>query len=145
MNQIIYNWSWKRANKKHFLVLTKDGKKIASVRDYLFTPQCSCGPDHNCYGPTREELEDHYGPGYHAYVGGKKIGQFLTSTEAKIAVEKYLNISTKKQKKNQPKLSYTKGGSVYGAKIRRYIHQNGMSLAIKEFGFREVEKHWEKP
>jgi len=141
MNQITYEWFWKRANKKHFLVLTKDGKKIASVRDYLFTPQCDCGPDHNCYGPTRTELEYHHGPGYHAYIGGKKIGQFLTSTEAKIAVEQYLNISTKKRKTIQPEISYTKG-SGSGTKIRKYIERNGICVAIKKFGIQEVKKYW---
>lgn len=121
MSKSVYDWSWKRANKKHFLVLTKDENRIATVRDKLYAPQCSCCcPEYNCCGPTRQELEIRHGFCYHAYIGGKKIGQYKTSTEAKIAVEQYLNISTKKQKIVQPKLSYVRGGSSSYEQILKY-------------------------
>jgi len=87
-----YAWKWKRnAHRKHSLILNKDGKKIGAIR-------CYGGPaPWDCY----EEEESWY----KAYSGGKLVGSFPTMTEAKIAVETNLQVSTKKSKKPpQPEL-----------------------------------------
>lgn len=87
---MIYEWKWKRANKKTFLELLRDGRKIGSVS----LKEQYAAPD------ADEMWEDVYV----AYKGGGNIGDYATMTEAKIAVEKSLGVSTKKSKKKpEPK------------------------------------------
>jgi hypothetical protein len=84
-----YEWKWKRAAKrKTFLELLRDGKKIGSVslKEQLADAD----------GRTREDMWEDV---YVAYKGGGNIGDYATMTEAKIAVEKALGVSTKKSKK----------------------------------------------
>ena len=65
---------------------------------------CGCWPDYNCYGLSYDELEAK-GPNFIAYVGGRKLdGRFESMTEAKIAVERELGVSTMKQKVIQPEV-----------------------------------------
>ena len=75
-----YEWKWKRANGKHFLELLKDGKKIGHTQQ-IWLP-CVCG----AYPCQCFQFE--------AYKGGGKIGAFPAMTDAKIAVEQALGVST---------------------------------------------------
>ena len=85
------DWKWKRkAKRSSALILYKDGKKIGCVAlynteaDNPWTDDGEYSPWDNCYV---------------AYKGGERIGAFDTMTEAKIAVETALGVSTKKSKK----------------------------------------------
>lgn len=90
-------WKWHRRKQKSALVLYKDGKKIGcvSLKETLVVhPYTDAGE----YNPWMDF--------YVAYKGGGRIGEFDTMTEAKIAVETALGVSTKKSKKKpEPKLS----------------------------------------
>lgn len=94
-----YDWKWNRANNKSVLVLYKygkdctAGKKIGSIRA-CYPTHCSCGCGELAPG------EESY-PHFTGYVGGHLVGKFMTLVEAKIAVEKVLDISTKKPKKKK--------------------------------------------
>jgi hypothetical protein len=79
-------WKWHRKKNKSTLVLFKDGKKIGSV-----VLRENAVPDNNA--------ECGWNDLYVAYNGGGRIGSFTTMTEAKIAVETALGVSTKKSKK----------------------------------------------
>ena len=100
-----YEWKWQRNKGKHFLVLLKDGKKIGTAKQlwgWNMMQICSCWPDYNCYGLNYDELEEK-GPNFIAYVGGKQLaGRFDSMTDAKIAVEQALGVSTKKEKRMEP-------------------------------------------
>ena len=80
-----FEWKWKRtAKRSSTLILYQDGKKIGSV---AMKSERSMADD---------SLWDDV---YVAYKGGGRIGAFHTMTEAKIAVETALGVSTMKSKK----------------------------------------------
>ena len=88
MQMTEYLWKWNRANKKSFLVLYKDGKKIGTVR--------------LSEGDVMDEDGDWVkDTSVKAYAGGKFLGEFPNTVAGKIAVEKELGVSTKKQKKKK--------------------------------------------
>lgn len=81
--QVVYDWTRTNVRGKRFLQLSRNGKKIGTVK-------------------TMGDWEE--GWSYRAYAGGKQLGFFDTMTAAKIAVEQHLNVSSKKEKrKPQPK------------------------------------------
>jgi hypothetical protein len=99
MSEPKFSWKWKRGHGNAYVVLTKDGKKIGSVKNEWMVPQCSCGPDYNCYGIPESEIPYER---VAAYVGGKLIGKFPTVIDAKEAVETALGITTELKKTPQP-------------------------------------------
>jgi hypothetical protein len=117
MTTPVYEWKWKRAKGKFFLELLRDNKKIGSARETWQPHFCSCGPDYNCYGDTRKQIEETYPPRFVSYAGGKLVGRFHTMTDAKIAVELELGVSTKKSKKKPEPQRITTAPHVSAKKI----------------------------
>ena len=102
MTKPVYEWKWKRANHKHFLVLTKNGKKVASAIALFEHAICPCCQTYMVeYYPESYPALDT--PRFIGYVGGKKLPEtHKTMAEAKIAVEKALGVSTAQEKVLQP-------------------------------------------
>lgn len=85
----VYEWVWKRANKKHFLVLLRDGKRVATIKDTMWFPSCSCGPNHNCaFDVTLAEKAEQ--KPYVAFIGGMYLGNYRSASDAKRRVHRYL-------------------------------------------------------
>jgi len=87
MQNPVYKWEWRRGHGKHFIVLLKDDKKIASARELWQVQQCTCFP-FNCYD-VPDELR---GPRFAAYVGGQKLGLFKTMPDAKAEIETKMDL-----------------------------------------------------
>lgn len=119
-NNPIFEWFRHRDHgNQNILLLKKDGKKIGGTKEVWFPKECTCGACaiwqcERCCPGTK----------YEGFVGGGKIGTYPTQTEAKIAVETALGVSTKKQKNVQPELSYHKGANPVPVHPGRFWEHN---------------------
>ncbi len=84
-----YEWKRKTIRGKRVVLLLGDGKKKGSIAVREDLPHLN------------QDYEWCTDLKYRGYAGGKPLGEFQTMTDAKIAVEKELCVSTKKQKQRK--------------------------------------------
>jgi len=102
MTKPVYEWIRKRPNGQNMLFLMKDGKKVGGTKEIWYAKECGCGAI-GIWECTCGACQ------FRGFVGGGMFGKFSTHTEAKIAVEQKLGVSTKKEKKKPEPIVIKKG------------------------------------